>query len=79
MILRRTCLNILPLLVFGNLSTTKTFWKQATGPIYFLTKAISCFSIFYLENPDLITTKPIGIYPLSYSILATTAASETDG
>ncbi len=69
----------MPLLVLGNLSTIKTFWKQATGPISFLIKAISCFSIFYREKPVLMTTNPIGIYPLSSSILATTAASETDG
>jgi hypothetical protein len=67
-------LNIFPLLVLGSLSTTKTIWKDATGPIYFLIKAISCFSIPSLEYPFLMTTNPTGISPLSSSILATTAA-----
>lgn len=74
-----TFLNILPLLVFGNLSTIITCWNAATGPISFLINAISSFSIPCGDIPFLSTTIPIGTSPLSSSILATTAAYEILG
>ena len=72
-------LKIFPLRVLGNLSTIMTCWKEATGPISFRIKATSSFSMFSGPTPVLRTTIPIGIYPFSSSILATTAASEILG
>lgn len=78
-IFRIICLSIFPLLVFGSFSAMRTCWKAATGPICFLMRATSSFCIPYLGTPFLRTTKPIGTYPFNSSILATTAASDTEG
>lgn len=78
-ILFKTWRNIFPLLVFGSLSTMMAFWKEATGPIYFLIRDINYFSIPYLEQPLLSIIKPMGISPFKSSIFATTAASHTLG